>query len=150
MPNTKQVLAGLTVLFSVVAVGTYWFPSVLQQYQTKAVTKPTFTLPQLLYAKLGVPLVLSANDVDADKIEWLSTDAGLQLLPPELLADSTQTVVVASKPGSYNVYAIGIKGQNLGQHQVMKILVVPLQGDSQPSLSQPGSSLKDIAESLVK
>jgi hypothetical protein len=66
-----------------------------------------------LPAAVTVPtpgLVLVApTKVDGDAVAWFTLDPGLQLIPAELLRDSTKALGIAIQPGVYRLRAVAAK-----------------------------------------
>lgn len=63
-------------------------------------------LPTDVKADVGTFAVVRA-DTDCNSLRWVVLDAGLSLIPPELLKDSKSVVVMSGRVGRYRLLAYG-------------------------------------------
>jgi hypothetical protein len=67
-------------------------------------------LPATIRAMPGTFVLVKPVRLEGGKaVRYFSPDAGLSTFPNELLNDPTATVVVASRPGTYRIYAVTAK-----------------------------------------
>ena len=62
-------------------------------------------------------------DTDCGTLRWFALDAGLSLVPPEILKDSRTAVVMAGRVGRFRVLAYGAKGGDASEPAVCVVVV---------------------------
>jgi hypothetical protein len=80
------------------------------------------SLPAELKGEPGVFVIVKA-ETDCATLRWLVLDAGLSLIPPELLKDSRTAVVMAGQAGRFRLLAFGAKGDLPTDPAVCTIIV---------------------------
>ena len=81
-------------------------------------------LPATIRAQPGTFVLVKPVRLEGGKaVRYFSPDAGLSTFPNELLNDPTATVVVASRPGTYRIYAVTAKDSAISPVAQSVILV---------------------------
>lgn len=94
-------------------------------------------LPTEVKGEPGVFVVVSA-ETDCPTLRWVALDAGLSMIPPGLLKDSKQAVVMAGRAGRYRILAYGAKGDQPSEPAISVVVLGDAPPDPGPKPPDPG------------
>jgi hypothetical protein len=146
--SVKTIWAAIAFILVAITAGIHYLPPAYQQWRDNQkaaadalLLPPTLNLPEKINAAIGKHIDLIPLMSDADRIEWLTIDSSVEILP---VPGSTNAIAVASKPGMFMVYAIGIKNGNLGKFQQTRVVVT----DTNPSPPTPIPAQDPLVQAL--